>query len=109
MANLNFKKERCYNYRSLLRSIWHRLCLLVEPKDKTRMKIEKVSIIPKSESRQPEMRQPNTMSISWPDTCEHNEREFDEASYYQDHYDEYQDDPEDEISFPPEIFDANDE
>ena len=36
-------------------------------------------------------------------------REFDDASYYQDHYDEYQDDPEDEIRFPPEIFDANDE
>lgn len=36
-------------------------------------------------------------------------RDFDEASYYQDHYDEYQDDPEDEIRFPPEIFDANDE
>jgi hypothetical protein len=34
---------------------------------------------------------------------------IDEASYYQDHYDEYQDDPEDEISFPPEIFDANDD
>ena len=36
-------------------------------------------------------------------------REFDEASYYQDNYDDYQDDPEDEIRFPPEIFDANDE
>ena len=36
-------------------------------------------------------------------------RVFDEASYYQDHYDEYLDDPEDEIRFPPEIFDANDE
>ncbi len=35
--------------------------------------------------------------------------QFDEASYYQDHYDEYQDDPEDELRFPPEIFDANDE
>ena len=34
---------------------------------------------------------------------------FDEASYYQDHYDEYQDDPEDEIRFVPEIFDSNDE
>lgn len=34
---------------------------------------------------------------------------FDEASYYQDHYDEYLDDPEDEIRFPPEIFDANDD
>ena len=34
---------------------------------------------------------------------------IDEASYYQDHYDEYQDDPEDEISFPPEIFDANED
>ena len=35
--------------------------------------------------------------------------QFDEASYYQDHYDEYLDDPEDEIRFPPEIFDANDD
>lgn len=34
---------------------------------------------------------------------------FDEASYYQDHYEEYQDDPEDEISFPPEIFETNEE
>lgn len=36
-------------------------------------------------------------------------REFDEASYFQDHYDEYLDDPEDEIRFPPEIFDANED
>lgn len=36
-------------------------------------------------------------------------REFDEGSYFQDHYDEYLDDPEDEIRFPPEIFDANEE
>lgn len=36
-------------------------------------------------------------------------RQFDEASYYQNHYDEYQDDPEDELRFPPEIFDANDD
>ena len=36
-------------------------------------------------------------------------REFDEASYYQDHYDEYMDDPEDELRFPPEIFDANED
>ena len=35
--------------------------------------------------------------------------QFDEASYYQDHYDEYLDDPEDELRFPPDIFDANDE
>lgn len=35
--------------------------------------------------------------------------QFDEASYYQDHYDEYLDDPEDELRFPPEIFDANDD
>ena len=34
---------------------------------------------------------------------------FDESSYYQDHYDEYLDDPEDEIRFPPEIFDANED
>ena len=45
----------------------------------------------------------------WSDTCEQYEREFDEASYYQDHYEEYQDDPEDELRFPPEIFDANDD
>ena len=36
-------------------------------------------------------------------------RQLDEASYYQDHYDEYLDDPEDELRFPPEIFDANDD
>ena len=36
-------------------------------------------------------------------------RDFDEASYFQDHYDEYLDDPEDEIRFPPEIFDANED
>ena len=35
--------------------------------------------------------------------------QLDEASYYQDNYDEYLDDPEDEIRFPPEIFDANDD
>jgi hypothetical protein len=38
-----------------------------------------------------------------------NSRDFDEASYFQDHYDEYLDDPEDEIRFPPEIFDANED
>ena len=36
-------------------------------------------------------------------------RGFDEASYFQDYYDEYLDDPEDEIRFPPEIFDANED
>ena len=36
-------------------------------------------------------------------------RNFDEASYFQDHYDDYLDDPEDEIRFPPEIFEANEE
>ena len=35
--------------------------------------------------------------------------DFDEASYFQDHYDDYLDDPEDEIRFPPEIFDANED
>lgn len=34
---------------------------------------------------------------------------FDEASYFQDHYDDYLDDPEDEIRFPPEIFEANED
>jgi len=37
------------------------------------------------------------------------DRIADEASYFQDHYDEYLDDPEDEIRFPPEIFDANED
>ena len=36
-------------------------------------------------------------------------RQLDEASYYQDHYDEYLDDPEDELRFPLEIFEANDD
>ena len=36
-------------------------------------------------------------------------REFDEASYFQDHYDDYLDDPEDEIRFLPEIFEANED
>ena len=36
-------------------------------------------------------------------------RDFDEASYFQDYYDEYLNDPEDEIRFPPEIFDANED
>lgn len=36
-------------------------------------------------------------------------QKYDEASYFQDHYDEYLDDPEDEIRFPPEIFDANED
>ena len=30
------------------------------------------------------------------------QHEFDEASYFQDHYDDYIDDPEDETRFPPE-------
>ena len=37
------------------------------------------------------------------------DRIADEASYFQDHYDEYLDDPEDEIRFPAEIFDANED
>jgi hypothetical protein len=35
--------------------------------------------------------------------------QLDEASYYQDHYEEYLDDPEDELCFPSEVFDANDD
>lgn len=33
---------------------------------------------------------------------------FDEISYYEDHRDDYLDDPEDEIRFPPEIFETLD-
>ena len=82
---------------------------LIEPKEKTGKKTVKNAMMQQTENLQTEKRQPKSLSISWPDTCEQYEREFDEASYYQDHYDEYQDDPEDEIRFPPEIFDANDE
>lgn len=39
----------------------------------------------------------------------HNDWPAISGHYYQDHYDEYIDDPEDEFRFPPEIFDANDE
>ncbi len=109
MANPNFKKKDIVINVLFFVLYGIGYAWLIEPKDKARKKIEKVSTIPKSESRQPEMQQPKSLSINWPDTCEQYEREFDEASYYQDHYDEYQDDPEDEIRFPPEIFDANDD
>ena len=82
---------------------------LIEPKEKTEKKTDKKTMVRLSERRQTEKRQLKSLSVNWSDTCGHNEREYDEASYYQDHYDEYQDDPEDEIRFPPEIFDANDD
>jgi hypothetical protein len=109
MANLNFKKKDVVIIVLFFVLYGTGYAWLIEPKDKSRKKIEKESIIPKSENQQTEIRQPKSLSIIWPDTCEQYEREFDEASYYQDHYDEYQDDPEDEIRFPPEIFDANDD
>lgn len=82
---------------------------LIEPKKEKPKKREKNTMTRLSERRQTEKRQLKSLSVNWPDTCEHDECEHDEASYYQDHYDEYQDDPEDEIRFPPEFFDANDE
>ena len=82
---------------------------LIEPKENTEKMMEKNAMIPQSERRQTEKRQLKSLSVDWTDTCEHYEREYDEASYYQDHYDEYQDDPEDELRFPPDIFDANDD
>ena len=36
-------------------------------------------------------------------------RATDETSCFQDYYDDYLDDPEDEMRFPPEIFDANED
>lgn len=36
-------------------------------------------------------------------------RDFGEASYFQDYYDEYHVDPGDEIGFPPQIFDVNED
>ena len=82
---------------------------LIEPKEKTEKKTDKKTMVRLSERRQTEKRQLKSLSFDGPETCEHYEREYDEASYYQDHYDEYQDDPEDELRFPPEIFDANDD
>lgn len=109
MVNPNFKKKDVVIIVLFFVLYGIGYAWLIEPKDKTGKKIEKESIIPKSERRQAEIRQPKSLSINWPDTCEQHEREFDEASYYQDHYDEYQDDPEDEIRFPPEIFYTNDD
>ena len=109
MTNPNFKKKDVVIIVLFFVLYGIGYAWLIEPKDETGNKTEKESIIPKSESRQTEMRQLKSLSISWPDTCEQYERELDEASYYQDHYDEYQDDPEDEIRFPPEIFDANED
>jgi hypothetical protein len=82
---------------------------LIEPKENTEKNTVKNAMIPQQERRQTERHQLKSLPADWPDTCEHYVCEFDEASYYQNHYDEYQDDPEDEIRFPPEIFDANDD
>ena len=109
MANPNFKKKDVVIIVLFFVLYGIGYAWLIEPKDKTGKKIEEKSIIPKSEKQQTEIRQPKSLSINCPDTCEQYEREFDEASYYQDHYEEYQDDPEDELRFPPEIFDANDD
>ena len=109
MVNPNFKKKDVVIIVLFFVLYGIGYAWLIEPKDKTATKSKKETIIPKSERRQTEIKQPKSLSINWPDTCEQYEREFDEASYYQDHYDEYQDDPEDELRFPPEIFDANDE
>ena len=109
MANLNFKKKDVVIIVLFFVLYGIGYAWLIEPKEKAAKKKEKETIITKTERRQTEMRQPKSLSVDWPNTCEQYEREFDEASYYQDHYDEYQDDPEDEIRYPPEIFDANDE
>ena len=56
-------------------------------------------------------KKPKSLPPEWPVDSEGCgvKHEFDEASYFQDHYDDYLDDPEDEIRFPPEIFDANED
>ena len=77
MANPNFKKKDVIIIVLFFVFYGIGYAWLIEPKDKTGKKIEKVSTIPKSESRQPEMRQPKSLSINWPDTCEQYEREFD--------------------------------
>lgn len=78
-------------------------CLIEPKKDAVREK-EKPAVQVKQETGQTkieEKRQVKKIKLRSIDS------QFDEASYYQDHYDEYLDDPEDEIRFPPEIFDAN--
>ncbi len=78
-------------------------CLIEPKKDAVREK-EKPAVQVKREIGQTkieEKRQVKKIKLRSIDS------KFDEASYYQDHYDEYLDDPEDEIRFPPEIFDAN--
>ena len=109
MVNPNFKKKDVVIIVLFFVLYGIGYAWLIEPKDKIREKTEKESIIPESERRQTEKQQLKSLSFDWSDTCEQYEREFDEASYYQDHYDEYLDDPEDELRFPPELFDANDD
>ena len=78
-------------------------CLIEPKKDAVREK-EKPAVQVKQEIGQTkieEKRQVKKIKLRSIDS------KFDEASYYQDHYDEYLDDPKDEIRFPPEIFDAN--
>ncbi|MBQ9641236.1 MAG: hypothetical protein IJV06_06725 [Bacteroidaceae bacterium] len=45
----------------------------------------------------------------WAEAARSGAGEQNDPDYYQDHYEEYKDDPEDELRFPPEIFDASDD
>lgn len=77
---------------------------LIEPKKEFVREKEKPSIQIKQETGQAKFGEKRRMKEK---KLRSIDSQFDEASYYQDHYDEYLDDPEDEIRFPPEIFDAN--
>ena len=84
---------------------------MIEPKKKSSMKDDVV--VHQATTPRPSATPKKLKSLppEWPvdSECCGVKHEFDEASYFQDHYDDYLDDPEDEIRFPPEIFDANED
>jgi hypothetical protein len=84
---------------------------MIEPKKKSSMKDDVVvhqAMTPRPSTKP---KKPKSLPPEWSVDPEDSvvKHEFDEASYFQDHYDDYLDDPEDEIRFPPEIFDANED
>lgn len=45
----------------------------------------------------------------WAVSAQPSSRKGNDPDCFQDHYDDYRDDPEDELRFPPEVFDASDD
>ena len=85
---------------------------MIEPKKKSSKK-DDVVVVHQAMTPRPSAtpKKLKSQPPEWPVDSDDRGRkhEFDEASYFQDHYDEYLDDPEDVIRFPPEIFDANED